>query len=303
MATLSLNNHPLTSKVKVAITEKMQSMSPKYSIISTCKGRLHNLKRSLPEFLKQKNTEVIVVDYDCPDGTSDYVTQFYPSTQMVSVVDKPKFNVSHARNLGAAQAKGEFLIFLDADVVITEHFVDTIDTQMKDQSFARFGPPAQNSLRGCCVVQKKDFEKIGGYDELLGGYEGEDLELYVRLRLIGIIDVMLKPTIVLDVIEQNTEERERYRSPDLKLQFLRGQLYSSAKEMVMSVLGSPILELAFREKLLEEVNQSLMALYTGEKDFLLEVNFPDKYKRGFLQDWEFSSAISVKARRIKTAPD
>lgn len=242
---------------------------------------------------------MIVVDYDCPDGTSDYVARIHPSARVVSVVDKPKFNAAHARNLGAAQAKGEFLIFLDADVVIAEHFVKYIGSRMKDQSFALFGKPAPNSLRGSCVVGRKDFEKIGGYDELLGGYEGEDLELYMRLRLVGARQIMLEPVVVLEVIEQNTEERERYRAPDLKMQFLRGQLYLLAKEMVMCALGTSALELALRERLLEEVNRGLAALYTGEKDFLLEVNLPDKYKRGFLQEWEFSSSISVKARRKK----
>jgi hypothetical protein len=65
----------------------------------------------------------------------------------------------------------------------------------------------------------------------------------------------------------------------------------------MNVLGTPGLELALRERLLEEVNRKLTALYTGEKEFLLEVNFPDKYKRGFLREWEFSTSISIKARR------
>ncbi len=274
-------------------------MAPKYSIITTCKGRLHNLKRTLPGFLKQENTEVIVVDYDCPDGTSDYVALVHPNARVVSVVDRPKFNTSHARNLGAMQAKGEFLIFLDADVVIAEHFVRHVDSLMKYPSLALFGPPAQNSLRGSCVVWRKDFDKVGGYDELLGGYEGEDLELYARLRFAGAKQIMLDPAIVHDVIEQNAEERERYRAPDLKMQFLRGQLYMSAKEMLMCVLETPILEPALRENLLAEINRNLAALYTGEKDFTLEVNLPDKYKRGFLQEWEFSRSITVKARRRK----
>ena len=70
--------------------------------------------------------------------------------------------------------------------------------------------------------------------------------------------------------------------------------------MVMNVLGTPVLEIALRESLLTEVNRNLTMLYTGEKDFLLEVDFPDKYKRGFLQEWEFSRSISIKARRKKT---
>jgi hypothetical protein len=274
-------------------------MSLKYSIITTCKGRLDNLKRTLPEFLKQENTEVVVVDYDCPDGTSDYVNRVYPAARVVAVDNKPRFNAANARNIGAAQARGDFLIFLDADVVIAENFIQHIDKLIKNHSFALFGPPAQNSLRGSCVVWRKDFENIGGYDELLGGYEGEDLELYARLRLVGAMQIMLEATIVLEVIEQSVEERERYRAPDLKMQFLRGQLYMLVKEMTMNALGTPVLNVALREQMLERINHNLGALYTGEKEFSLEVNLPDKYKRGFLQDWEFSRSVSIKARRKK----
>ena len=287
-----------SSGVSAALAAEGNSVaSPKYSIITTCKGRLHNLARTLHEFLKQGQTEVIVVDYDCPDGTSEYVARNYPLARLVSVTDQPKFNTSHARNLGAAQARGEFLVFLDADVVIADNFVAEIDRQISGQSFALFSPQVGNSLRGCCVVSRQFFAAIGGYDELLSGYEGEDLELYVRLRLLGAQQVFLDPRIVLEVIEQNTEERERFRAPDLKLQFLRGQLYSSAKEMLMSVQGSAVVDIALRKKLLAEVDRSLPSLYTGESGFLLELNLPDKYKRGFLKEWEFSRSVSVKARR------
>ena len=274
-------------------------MPLKYSIITTCKGRLDNLKRTLPEFLKQENAEVIVVDYDCPDDTADYVSRVYPSARVVAVDNKPRFNAANARNLGAAQARGDFLIFLDADIIITEHFVQHVDSRMRDRSFALFGAKVKNSLRGSCVVRRNDFEKIGGYDELLGGYEGEDLDLYMRLGLVGTKRTLLDPSIVLEVIEQNDEARARYRGPDLKMQFLRGQLYLLAKEMIMSVLGTAVLDIALREQLLQEVNRNLEVLYTGEKDYLLEVNLPDNYKRGFLQEWEFSRSISIKARKKK----
>jgi hypothetical protein len=42
---------------------------PRLSIVTTCKGRLHHLRRSLPGFLAQPDTQVIVVDYDCPEDT------------------------------------------------------------------------------------------------------------------------------------------------------------------------------------------------------------------------------------------
>ncbi len=281
----------------------MAPMTRKFSIVTTCKGRLHNLKRTLPEFLKQENAEVIVVDYDCPDGTADYVARVHPDARVVKVTDKPRFNLPHARNLGAAQARGEILVFLDADVVIAGHFVKYVGEHLHERSFAHFAPPARNSLRGQSAVWRADFDAVGGYDDLMDGYGGEDLDFYMRLRLAGGKPVLLAPNLVLEVIEQTTAERERYRSPDLKLQFLRGQLYSLAKEMVMSVQGRPVLGLALRKKLMDEVDRKLNALYTGETDFVLEVALPDRYKRGFLREWEFSRSISVKAKRKRPVRD
>ena len=275
-------------------------MPPKYSIITTCKGRLRDLKQSLPRFLEQENAEVIVVDYDCPDGTADYVARTHPQARVVAVADQPKFNLPHARNLGVAQARGEFLVFLDADVLIPGDFLKYVDGQMADRPFAIFGPRAKNSFRGQCVVRRAEFAKLGGYDELMDGYGGEDLDFYARLRLLGATPAMLKPEILLEVLEQTREERERFRAPNLKIQFLRGQLYLSAKEMVMRALGKPVLDLALRRNLMKQVDRQLKALYTGEKEFTLEVKLPDKYKeRRFLNEWEFSRSVSVKAVRKK----
>jgi len=44
-------------------------MAPKFSIVTTCKGRLGNLQQSLPTFVAQAAAEVVVVDYDCPEST------------------------------------------------------------------------------------------------------------------------------------------------------------------------------------------------------------------------------------------
>lgn len=48
-----------------------------YSIVTTCKGRLQNLQRSLPTFLAQLDAEIVVVDYDCPQGAGSWVQTGY----------------------------------------------------------------------------------------------------------------------------------------------------------------------------------------------------------------------------------
>jgi glycosyltransferase involved in cell wall biosynthesis len=89
--------------------------SPTFSIVTCCKGRLEFLKRSLPTFVQQAETEVVVVDYDCPDGTKDWVAAHYPDVRVAAVADAPLFNLSRARNIGADVARGQWLVLCDAE--------------------------------------------------------------------------------------------------------------------------------------------------------------------------------------------
>ena len=160
-----------------AVRTEGEAMAPQFSIITTCKGRRGDLKLSLPTFLAQDGAEMLVVDYDCPDGTSAYVPRRHPPARLVAISDRPKFNASHARNLGAAHARGECLVFLDADVLLAEPFLAHLQGVMEKGSLGVFDHGAKDSLRGSCVVDRRLFQKVGGYDEVIEGYGGEDLDL------------------------------------------------------------------------------------------------------------------------------
>ena len=84
--------------------------------ITTCKGRLSHLKETLPDLARAPDIEVVVVDYDCPDGAADWVRSSGPDVRIVAVEDRPLFSASTARNLGAAAATADWLAFVDADV-------------------------------------------------------------------------------------------------------------------------------------------------------------------------------------------
>ncbi|MBM4221050.1 MAG: hypothetical protein FJ170_03775, partial [Gammaproteobacteria bacterium] len=75
---------------------------PALSFITTCKGRLQHLMQTLPKMAAQPGTETIVVDYDCPDNSGDWVAANFPAVRVVRVKDQPIFVASRARNLGAA---------------------------------------------------------------------------------------------------------------------------------------------------------------------------------------------------------
>src|SRR5665648_31901 len=96
---------------------------PTFSLVTTCKDRLDHLKQSLPSMISQGFHEVIVVDYDCPQGTSRWISANLPSVIVVEVENEPLFNISKARNVGAARSSGDVLCFVDADVVLADGYL------------------------------------------------------------------------------------------------------------------------------------------------------------------------------------
>lgn len=63
-----------------------------------------------------KDYELIVVDDASSDGTSDFVKTHFPDANLLSL--ESEVWPSKARNLGAQKAVGEYLLFVDSDVIV-----------------------------------------------------------------------------------------------------------------------------------------------------------------------------------------
>ena len=73
------------------------------------------------EFLLERNvvpTDIVVVDNDSSDSTSDVALAFG-----ASVVKETKHNVARAQNAGASFPKGKVLVFIDADTIVPEELL------------------------------------------------------------------------------------------------------------------------------------------------------------------------------------
>jgi glycosyltransferase involved in cell wall biosynthesis len=190
-----------------------EQVLPKVSIITTCKGRLHHLRQALPSFLAQPDTEVIVVDYDCPDDTAGVCAREFPAARVVKVTDAPRFNWARARNLGAATARGEWIAFFDADIVMAPDFMRRLAPALDTRgTFHRFVP---NNIRtqpacGSCVVRREDYIAIDRYDEVMQGYGGEDQDLYFRLELSGVKAQRMDFDMLAEIIQHHDRERVRF---------------------------------------------------------------------------------------------
>ncbi|MCX6210401.1 MAG: glycosyltransferase family A protein [Bacteroidetes bacterium] len=171
-----------------------------FSIIIPTYNRQEKLLNTLKLLTKQlyKNFEVIVVE-DVYDNTF----LIKPLRQKLNINYISFFerkNVSIKRNIGAKNAKGKYLIFLDDDDIVSEKWMLTFSAVLENrnddiafcavQSGAKIIYPekAYTSderewgifLAGAFAVKKELFEAVKGYDEILR--YGENTELGLRLK-------------------------------------------------------------------------------------------------------------------------
>lgn len=101
---------------------------PFFSVIIPTLNEARYLPRLLTALSKQtyKDFEIIVVDAHSEDKTGEVVKEFALQSPDIHCIDSHKCNLPFQRNLGAKEARGEFLVFFDADVVIPAEFLEKI---------------------------------------------------------------------------------------------------------------------------------------------------------------------------------
>lgn len=169
------------------------------------------------------NLELIVSDGGSTDRTIDIAKEH--GTIVVTNPGGEKENISIGRNRGAQHARGDILIFLNADVVFEkiEKFFSLVKETFRDPQLVaatcnvNIYPEEQllrdwmfhnffnayfwllNSIgmgmgRGeCHIILRKVFQKTGGYDRKLAA--GEDYDLFMRLRKFGKVKYLLSLTV------------------------------------------------------------------------------------------------------------
>jgi len=156
-----------------------------------------------------KNFEVIVVDNNSKDKTKEIAKNFN-----IILVSEKKQGVVFARNKGAKIAKGEILVFTDADTIFAKNWLSRIFEEFeKDKELIAFGGSCEfysgpfsaklasrfllkpflildkffsggsNLMGANMAIKRKTFFEAGGFNEKLK--MNEDVEISYRLRKIG----------------------------------------------------------------------------------------------------------------------
>lgn len=191
------------------------------SLILPTKNEEKYLAATLAQFeglLEPLDLEIIVSDANSTDRTADIVRRFqalWGRGRLRLVQAAGPQNIAIGRNLGAAQARGELLFHLDADVRIPqpERFFAAVRRRFQDPRVAAATCPlwiypeeagasdrawhifTNTTIRlsflagvylakgECQLVRRAAFEAVGGYNERL--VAGEDCNLFFRLHRQG----------------------------------------------------------------------------------------------------------------------
>jgi len=158
--------------------------------------------------------EIIAIDDGSTDGSGTLIRSEANFSDVVWITHPVNRGLAAARNSGICQARGEILIFLDADMTVQPDFIRRHVERLNDPTVngvmgrlryaaglpydkyqrylyegrrgARRRPagqplPFQFFLLGLTSLKKKVIETVGLFDERLTGYGGEDTEFAWRI--------------------------------------------------------------------------------------------------------------------------
>ena len=245
---------------------------PDIAFVTTCKGRMRHIQRTLPSLVEQSPDEIVVVDYGCPDGVGDWVADNYPDIAVVRVNDDPGFCVARARNRGAQNVKSTWICFIDADVQAKPGWVEWmrnhLDTRFFYQAGARDGVRDKETW-GTFLCAREAFEQVEGYDEVFRGWGGEDEDIYSRLRISGLAAMSYPARFAAPIRHGETERLRYYDIKDRNIHYFINRLYSEAKLRIMTFRGSnDQLPLPTRTDLMNKVKETVLNWSEGKTDQL-----------------------------------
>lgn len=129
--------------------------------------------------------------------------QSFPSIQVLTVIDHEQRGAGWARNEGARQAWGDFLVFLDADDTLHPDFVAATVLHYQTATYVHTawteGDKVCKDSVGkphlvTTLYPTACFRALGGFDESLPG--AEDIDFYWKSRANGICGILLDQPLV-----------------------------------------------------------------------------------------------------------
>jgi glycosyltransferase involved in cell wall biosynthesis len=185
------------------------------SVVIPCRNEAARIGAQLDRLAEQSSPdpwEIIVADNGSTDATIDVVRRYQEKLKHLRLVDaSDRIGVNHARNAGAAAARGEFVVFCDADDEVQPGWLAAMGDALRRHDLVAgridshsLNEPWSAALRGAAQaeglarfgnlsyvlganlgVRRALHETVGGFDEdFVGG--ADDADYSWRLRQAGV---------------------------------------------------------------------------------------------------------------------
>src|SRR5215211_3597553 len=177
------------------------------SVVIPCYNQAHFLGEAIESVLSQsyRNFEIVVVDDGSPDNTSEVASRY----EQVRLIRQENRGLAGARNRGLAEAKGEYVVFLDSDDRLLPNHLEVGVRELEAQPECAFvyghyraiaadgsllwkpyEPPVEPDsylmlLQYCfgtpavVVFRRQAFEEVGSFDGSVDA--AADWDLYLRI--------------------------------------------------------------------------------------------------------------------------
>lgn len=190
---------------------EVHTMKIPVSVVIISYNRCHTIVGCIESIMSgtRAGNEIIVVDDGSTDGTGDALRGLVESGR-IRYFYQANAGVSKARNAGVAKATGEYICFIDSDIICCDGAIDKLLEVMGREGLyqivgaARYNKeelPARALIErtprrnhnlvqvskigiGASMVRKELFDRLGGFDEHFS-FGWEDTEFCWRATLAG----------------------------------------------------------------------------------------------------------------------
>ena len=211
-------------------SQEAETQTPDVSVIIPTYNRIAMLEEALASVTSQDFdgvVEIIVIDDNSQDGTSEIVSQKYPDVHLISLQENVGAYV--ARNKAVLEAKGKYIAFLDSDDFWEKNYLksqiaalkgkdrcfcasaiviwNTVEGKKKIKlqkpNLTRFKSPIHQLLAGwnfigtpsSVVFPRQVFDEVGLFDETCR--VGGDNDLYARCLIAGYEPIFTEQPVVI----------------------------------------------------------------------------------------------------------
>jgi glycosyltransferase involved in cell wall biosynthesis len=184
-------------------------MKPLVSIIVPCYNQAAYLSEAIESVRRQTyaDWECIIINDGSTDNTAEVALDWSRKDSRITAINIPNGGVCAARNHAIREAKGEYILPLDADDILCDNYLAACmdcfdrgeDVKVAYGNLIEFGAINlewalpdfsfekllhKNMIFCTALYRKKDWEAIGGYDEKMK--EGlEDWEFWINMLKSG----------------------------------------------------------------------------------------------------------------------